>query len=146
MYQAEELMKSVNDALQAQAYVRRPASLYDPVKYVLAIGGKRIRPVLMMLGYQLFKDNPASIMSQALALETYHNFTLLHDDLMDRAEKRRGHPTLECQHGHSIGRHHAAHGLRANAALRCWASATGDGPLHRDGTGDWRRPAIRYGL
>ena len=94
MYQAEELMKSVNDALQAQAYDRRPASLYDPVKYVLAIGGKRIRPVLMMLGYQLFKDNPASIMSQALALETYHNFTLLHDDLMDRAEKRRGHPTV----------------------------------------------------
>ena len=94
MYQAEELMKSVNDALEARKYVRQPASLYEPVSYVLAMGGKRIRPVLMMLAYNLYKDHPESIMSQALALETYHNFTLLHDDLMDRAEKRRGHATV----------------------------------------------------
>ena len=94
MYQAEELMKSVNDALEARKYVRQPASLYEPVRYVLAMGGKRIRPVLMMLAYNLYKDHPESIMPQALALETYHNFTLLHDDLMDRAEKRRGLATV----------------------------------------------------
>ena len=64
------------------------------MKYVLSIGGKRIRPVLMLLGYNLFKDNPFDIMMQALGLETYHNYTLLHDDLMDNADLRRGQQTV----------------------------------------------------
>ena len=68
--------------------------MYDPIRYVLSIGGKRVRPVLTLLTYNLYKDDPLSIMSQAIGLETYHNFTLLHDDLMDNADMRRGHETV----------------------------------------------------
>jgi geranylgeranyl diphosphate synthase type II len=84
----------VNEALDNVVYDRQPASLYDPIKYVLSIGGKRVRPVLTMLSYNLYKDDPLSIMPQAIGLETYHNFTLLHDDLMDHADMRRGHETV----------------------------------------------------
>ena len=94
MYKSEDLLKKVNEALDNLVYDRQPASLYDPIKYVLSIGGKRVRPVLTMLAYNLYKDDPLSIMSQALGLETYHNFTLLHDDLMDHADMRRGHETV----------------------------------------------------
>jgi len=94
MYKSEELLKKVNEALDGLAYDRKPFSLYEPIQYVLAIGGKRVRPVLMMLAYNLFKDDPLRIMTQAIGLETYHNFTLLHDDLMDNADMRRGHETV----------------------------------------------------
>lgn len=75
-------------------YNRKPEDLYDPIRYVLSLGGKRIRPVLMLMGYNLYRENVDSIMMPALGLETYHNYTLLHDDLMDRADVRRGHPTV----------------------------------------------------
>ena len=94
MYTPDELLKQVNEALAALPYERQPQSLYEPIRYVLSLGGKRIRPVLMLLAYNLFKDDPDRIMMQALGLETYHNFTLLHDDLMDRADVRRGQPTV----------------------------------------------------
>ena len=91
---SEEILKLVNSFLENLPYDRKPASLYEPVKYVLSIGGKRIRPVLMLLGYNIFKDNPESILMQACGLETYHNYTLLHDDLMDNADLRRGQQTV----------------------------------------------------
>ncbi len=94
MYTSEELLKKVNEAIAQLPYVRKPASLYAPIEYVLSLGGKRVRPVLMLLGYNLYKDDPESIMTQAIGLETYHNFTLLHDDLMDKADMRRGHMTV----------------------------------------------------
>ena len=94
MYRPEELLKKVNEALEQLPYDRKPASLYEPIKYVLSLGGKRVRPVLMLMGYNLFKDDPERIMTQAIGLETYHNFTLLHDDLMDHADMRRGHETV----------------------------------------------------
>ena len=94
MYTSEELLKKVNEALDNLVYDRQPASLYDPIRYVLSIGGKRVRPVLTLLTYNLYKDDPLSIMSQSIGLETYHNFTLLHDDLMDNADMRRGHETV----------------------------------------------------
>lgn len=87
-------MKKVNEALDGIKYDRQPATLYAPIKYVLALGGKRVRPVLMLLAYNLFKEDPERIMTQAIGLETYHNFTLLHDDLMDNADMRRGHETV----------------------------------------------------
>ena len=71
-----------------------PKGLYEPIRYVLSMGGKRIRPVLMMMAYELWKDDSDAILPQAVALETYHNFTLLHDDVMDNADVRRGHPTV----------------------------------------------------
>ena len=94
MYKAEELLKLVNEAIDGLAYDRKPASLYEPIQYVLSLGGKRVRPVLMLMGYNLFKDDPERIIMQAVGLETYHNFTLLHDDLMDHADMRRGHATV----------------------------------------------------
>jgi geranylgeranyl diphosphate synthase type II len=94
MYTSEEILKKVNEALEQLPYNRQPQSLYDPIRYVLSLGGKRIRPVLMLLGYNLFKEQPENIMMQALGLETYHNYTLLHDDLMDNADLRRGHETV----------------------------------------------------
>ncbi len=94
MYSSEEILQLVNKSLGELRYDRQPASLYNPVKYVLSLGGKRIRPVLMLLGYNLYKEHPDDIIMQALALETYHNYTLLHDDLMDNADMRRGHATV----------------------------------------------------
>lgn len=94
MLKSEEILSIVNEAIQSLPFNRQPTSLYEPVRYVLSIGGKRMRPVLMLLAYNLFKDNPQSILNQACALETYHNYTLLHDDLMDNADLRRGHETV----------------------------------------------------
>ena len=94
MYKSEELLKKVNEALDGLVYDRKPSTLYDPIRYVLSLGGKRVRPVLMLLAYNLYREDPERIMTQAIALETYHNFTLLHDDLMDNADLRRGHETV----------------------------------------------------
>lgn len=89
-----EILVEINSFIDNLPYTREPQSLYEPVKYALSMGGKRIRPVLMMLAYNLFKDNPTDILMPACALETYHNYTLLHDDLMDNADVRRGKPTV----------------------------------------------------
>ena len=89
-----EILVEINRFIDNLPYTREPQSLYEPVKYALSMGGKRIRPVLMMLAYNLFKDNPTDILMPACALETYHNYTLLHDDLMDNADVRRGKPTV----------------------------------------------------
>ena len=94
MKTADEILSRVNEFLANLPYERKPKSLYEPIRYVLSMGGKRIRPTLMLLGYNLFKDNPEKILMNAVALETYHNYTLLHDDLMDNADLRRGHETV----------------------------------------------------
>ena len=94
MYTSTQILEKVNAALAALPYDRCPQGLYDPVRYVLSLGGKRIRPVLMLMGYNLYRDDVDSIVMLALGLETYHNYTLLHDDLMDRADVRRGQPTV----------------------------------------------------
>ncbi len=94
MYNSEEILSLVNNYLDNLSYERKPESLYEPIRYVLSIGGKRVRPTLMMLAYQLYKERPEQILGAACALETYHNFTLLHDDLMDQAPMRRGMPTV----------------------------------------------------
>lgn len=94
MLTSQDILNKINQYLDDMAYTRKPASLYEPIKYALSMGGKRIRPVLMLLAYNLFKDDPESILMPACALETYHNYTLLHDDLMDNADVRRGNPTV----------------------------------------------------
>ena len=94
MYKSDELLKKVNETLDGLAYDRKPFTLYEPIKYVLSLGGKRVRPVLMLLAYNLYKDDPLRVIMPAIGLETYHNFTLLHDDLMDNADMRRGHETV----------------------------------------------------
>ena len=91
---SDQILQRVNDFLASLPYDRKPTSLYEPVQYVLAIGGKRIRPVLALLGYNLWREQPEDILMPAIGLETYHNYTLLHDDLMDNADMRRGQLTV----------------------------------------------------
>lgn len=94
MLTANEILSLINSHLDSLPYDRNPMTLYEPIRYVLSMGGKRIRPSLMLMAYNLYKEDPAAILPQACALETYHNFTLLHDDLMDNASMRRGRQTV----------------------------------------------------
>ena len=94
MYTSDEILNKVNEYIEHLPYERKPESLYAPIQYVLSLGGKRIRPTLMMLSYNLYKDDVENILPAACAIETYHNYTLLHDDLMDNAALRRGNPTV----------------------------------------------------
>lgn len=94
MYTVEQIQSKVNEFIASLQYERNPKSLYEPIQYVLEAGGKRIRPTLMLLAYNLYKEDPESILWTASGLETYHNYTLLHDDLMDKADVRRGRMTV----------------------------------------------------
>ena len=89
-----DILTLFNNYLDNIPYTRKPETLYEPIRYVLSLGGKRIRPVLMLMSYNLYKDDADTILPTACGLETYHNYTLLHDDLMDNADKRRGHVTV----------------------------------------------------
>ncbi len=94
MYTSEQLLDKINAHLSLLGYSHHPAGLYAPIEYALSLGGKRLRPVLMLMAYNLYRDNVDSILNQAAGLEIYHNFTLLHDDLMDKADLRRGKPVV----------------------------------------------------
>ena len=94
MKTSDQILQQVNEAIAAIDYPTRPTGLYEPIEYVLSIGGKRIRPVMMLLTAQALGNDIGKVMPAAIGLETYHNYTLLHDDLMDRAEMRRGMPTV----------------------------------------------------
>ncbi len=94
MLTTNELLQKINAHMAGLHYSRPPKGLYDPIEYVLSIGGKRLRPLLMLMAYNLYRDDVESIFAPAAAIEIYHNYTLLHDDLMDRAGLRRGKPTV----------------------------------------------------
>ena len=93
-YAFSQLLDKVNAHIESLDYTREPMNLYRPVQYILSLGGKRIRPAMMLMAYNMFRDDVEHILDPALALEIYHNFTLLHDDLMDNADVRRGKPTV----------------------------------------------------
>ena len=94
MFTDSQLLEKVNDYISHLVYGKQPEGLYEPIQYAMSLGGKRIRPVLMMMAYNLYRDDVDSILSQAAGIETYHNYTLMHDDLMDNADLRRGKPTV----------------------------------------------------
>ena len=86
---------AVNELFANLKFTAEPAGLYDPLRYMMEIGGKRIRPRLCLLAYSLFKEEMnQSILGPAAALEVFHSFTLIHDDIMDKADVRRGVPTV----------------------------------------------------
>lgn len=87
-------LDKINEYIKNLPLEKEPRGLYEPIRYILSLGGKRIRPVLMMMAYELWRDDSESILPLAVALETFHNFTLLHDDVMDHADMRRGMPTV----------------------------------------------------
>lgn len=93
-YSFSQLLDKVNAHIESLDYAREPMNLYRPVQYILSLGGKRIRPAMMLMAYNMYRDDVERILDPALALEIYHNFTLLHDDLMDNADVRRGKPTV----------------------------------------------------
>lgn len=94
MFTAFQLLDKINTHVSELQFTRSPKGLYAPVEYVLSLGGKRIRPVLMLMGYNLYKEDVSRIYGPATGIEVYHNYTLLHDDLMDRADVRRGKATV----------------------------------------------------
>lgn len=93
-FSAKELQERIQKYIDGLDFSQGPQGLYDPIDYVLGLGGKRLRPVLMMMAYNLYCEDVEKIYSQAAGMETYHNFTLLHDDLMDKADMRRGKSTV----------------------------------------------------
>ena len=94
MYSWEELRDIVNEFIDKLEFEREPRELYAPVRYTLEQSGKRVRPVLFLLAYNMYKECVREALYPAVAVETYHNYTLIHDDVMDRAVIRRGKPTV----------------------------------------------------
>jgi len=94
MYNQAELRKIVNKALVNLSYNTESERLIDPVRYIVSIGGKRLRPVLALMSYNLFSDKVDDAIIPVTGLEIFHNFTLVHDDIMDRAQVRRGFATV----------------------------------------------------
>ena len=94
MYNWEEIRDKVNEFIDKLEFEREPRELYAPIRYTLAQSGKRVRPVLFLMAYNIYKENIDEALYPAVAVETYHNYTLIHDDVMDRAEIRRGKPTV----------------------------------------------------
>lgn len=94
MFDHNYIYNKVNAYISGMEYASQPEHLYIPIQYVLGLGGKRLRPILMLMAYNLYKEDVDRILPNAVALETYHNFTLLHDDLIDRADMRRGNLTV----------------------------------------------------
>lgn len=94
MKEFNEYLQTVNDALSNLRLPEQPAGLYSPIVYTLDCGGKRLRPVLTLAACEALGADPMRSIHQAVAIEMFHNFTLLHDDVMDNADVRRGRPTV----------------------------------------------------
>lgn len=84
----------VEEAIQDKGFKKEPISLYEPISYTMALGGKRVRPALLLMANDLFGGTANRALNAALAIEIFHNFTLVHDDIMDNAPVRRGKPTV----------------------------------------------------
>lgn len=94
MYTIEQLREIVKNEMAKQEYVEEPHSLFEPIKYILEDGGKRLRPILTLMAYNLYREDIERVLKSAIGIEIFHNYTLLHDDVMDDAELRRGRLTV----------------------------------------------------
>ncbi len=94
MHSIQQYQEFVLEYLKAQHYAREPKNLYEPIHYILALGGKRMRPVLTLMSAEIFDEDYAKALPAALAVEVFHNFSLVHDDIMDDAPLRRGNATV----------------------------------------------------
>lgn len=90
----QEFLPALEAEIKQQSLGDSPQELYDPIRYLMQLGGKRIRPVLCLLSYSLFKADWEKVVPTALSIEIFHNFTLMHDDIMDKAPLRRGKQTV----------------------------------------------------
>lgn len=96
------LSQSLQDFLKSYNYGTQPTELYAPIEYLMQLGGKRMRPILVLLGYQLFDDDWQKAIPAAVSVEVFHNFTLMHDDIMDKAPLRRNQPTVHTKWNENI--------------------------------------------
>ena len=94
MHTTLQLQKIILNAIPEIVYPQHPANLYEPIRYIMNLGGKRLRPVMVLMATELFSDDLHQSLEVALAIETFHNFTLVHDDIMDNAPLRRGKQTV----------------------------------------------------
>ena len=94
MQKIVEFQELVSKKIKEKKYSKYPEDLYDPLDYIMSLGGKRMRPVLVLLAHHLYSDNHEEALDAAIAVETFHNFSLIHDDIMDAAPIRRGKPTV----------------------------------------------------
>jgi len=90
----KEYIASINSAIEKEHFGEKPQELYEPIRYIMSLGGKRMRPLLSLLAYQLYQENPKEVIPLSVAIEIFHNFTLMHDDIMDNAPLRRGQETV----------------------------------------------------
>ena len=89
MISANQIQQTFEEYLQNLDYSHNPDNLYAPIRYVLSLGGKRIRPTLLVLAYNMYANNVESVFNVAAGMEIFHNFTLLHDDVMDKADEQK---------------------------------------------------------
>lgn len=94
MYTIKELREIIKAEFAKEEYIEQPYSLFEPIRYILEDGGKRLRPVLTLMAYNLYRDDIEKAFKSAVGIEIFHNYTLLHDDVMDDAELRRGRLTV----------------------------------------------------
>jgi geranylgeranyl diphosphate synthase, type II len=90
----QKYLQILESEIKKQKYGKEPVSLYEPIRYLMGLGGKRLRPMLTLLAYNLYKNDVKRIAPYAVAVEAFHNFTLMHDDIMDKAPLRRGDQTV----------------------------------------------------
>ncbi len=98
----KEIQKYLIDNISELKYIKEPKELYEPLDYMMALGGKRTRPLMVLIAHSLFKKDYKKSIHAALAIETFHNFSLIHDDIMDEAPLRRGMPTVHEKWNHNI--------------------------------------------
>ncbi|MBX2893755.1 MAG: polyprenyl synthetase family protein [Saprospiraceae bacterium] len=103
MHKLPTLLSALNDFATRNPFPPTPKELYEPCDYMLSLGGKRLRPALLLMGYNLFRDDVEQALPAAWAVELFHNFTLMHDDIMDAAPLRRGKPTVHTRWNANTG-------------------------------------------
>ncbi|QQL50930.1 polyprenyl synthetase family protein [Mucilaginibacter ginkgonis] len=103
MTELKDLQLIIDEAVKKLNYPAQPADLYEPITYILSIGGKRLRPALLLMACDLFGGDINAAIPPALAIEVFHNFTLMHDDIMDNAPLRRGRETVHHKWNQNVG-------------------------------------------
>jgi len=103
MNELSDLQDLISDAVNKLTFPEHPGQLYDPISYILSLGGKRMRPALLLMACELFGGDVNKAIPPALAIEVFHNFTLMHDDIMDNAPLRRGKTTVHEKWNQNVG-------------------------------------------
>jgi geranylgeranyl diphosphate synthase type II len=102
LFNDKEVLKIINEAIEKEPFQGNPRELYEPLDYILSLGGKRIRPVMLLMTVNMYCGNLRRALPAALGIELFHNFSLIHDDIMDKAPIRRGQPTVHSRWNDNI--------------------------------------------